>query len=175
MAPLSSLLIGLSVAALLIAPAAYAADARQTTPSTVRKPAKVAAKPKAVAAPVEVAPEPASPEQVSASERVYYGAYECDFQQVVHITASERHSSYVDLRFAKNRYLMKPVLSSTGAIRLEDVKGQTLMIQIASKSMLMNVKTGTRLVDACVSPSQRVAIDAAKAATENTLLATPRP
>ena len=36
---------------------------------------------------------------------------------------------------------MKPVLSSTGAIRLEDVRGETLMVQIASKSMLLNVKT----------------------------------
>ena len=153
MAPLSSLLIGLNVAALLFVPAVFAADAVKAPPQPARKAAKVATKPKAVAAPVEIAPEPATPEQISASERVYYGEYDCDFQQVVHITASERHPSYVELRFAKNRYLMKPVLSSTGAIRLEDVKGQTLMIQIASKSMLMNVKTGTRLVDACVSPS----------------------
>jgi hypothetical protein len=176
MASFSSVLIGLNLAALLVAPTAFAADAAQTTPQHARKPAKVAAKPKA-AATVEVAPEPATPEQVSASERVYYGEYDCDFKQVVQITASDRHPSYVELRFAKNSYLMKPVLSSTGAVRLEDVKGQTLMIQIASKSMLMNVKTGTRLVDACVSPSQRVAIDSAKAApaTENTLLTAPRP
>jgi hypothetical protein len=177
MAPFSSLLIGLNLAALLIAPAAFAADAAQTTPSPTRKPAKVAAKPKAPVVPAEVVPDPATPEQISAAERVYYGEYDCDFQQVVHISASERHPSYVELRFAKNRYLMKPVLSSTGAIRLEDVKGQTLMIQIASKSMLMNVKTGTRLVDACVSPVQRVAIETAKAspAPENTLLTAPRP
>ncbi|MEI7465811.1 MAG: hypothetical protein WCJ87_10710 [Burkholderiales bacterium] len=177
MAPFSSLVIGLNLSALLVAPAAFAADAVKAPPQPARKSAKVAAKPKAVAAPVEVAPEPATPEQISASERVYYGEYDCDFKQVVQVTASERHPSYVELRFAKNNYLMKPVLSSTGAIRLEDVKGQTLMIQIASKSMLMNVKTGTRLVDACVSPSQRVAIDSTKAApaTENTLLTAPRP
>jgi hypothetical protein len=178
MAPFSSLLTGLSLAALLAAPAAFAADAAQPTPQPARKPVKVAAKPKAAApAPVELVPEPATPEQVSASERVYYGEYDCDFKQVVQIIASERHPSYVELRFAKNSYLMKPVLSSTGAVRLEDVRGQTLMIQIASKSMLMNVKTGVRLVDACVSPSQRVAIDAAKAtaSTDNALLTTPRP
>jgi hypothetical protein len=179
MASFSSLLIGLNVAALLVAPAAFAADAVKAPPQPARKAAKVAAKPKAVAAPVEVVPEPATPEQISASERVYYGEYECDFQQVVHISASERHPSYVDLRFAKNRYLMKPVVSSTGAIRLEDVRGQTLMIQIASKSMLMNVKTGTRLVDACVSHSQRVALESTKAAaapaTEGGLLTAPRP
>ena len=46
---------------------------------------------------------------------------------------------------------MKPVLSSTGAIRLEDVHGETLMVQIASKSMLLNVKTARRIVDECVS------------------------
>ena len=181
MASFSSLLIGLNLVALLITPIAFAADPIQkTSPAPTRKPAKPAkpaAKPKAPVAPVEVVPEPATPEQISASERVYYGEYGCDFQQVIHISASERHPSYVELRFAKNRYLMKPVLSSTGAIRLEDVKGQTLMIQIASKSMLMNVKSGTRLVDACVSPVQRVAIESAKAspAPENTLLTAPRP
>lgn len=186
MAPFPSLLTGLSLAALLISPSAFGADAAakstvvataaKATPLPTRKAAAVAAKAKA-AAPVEVAPEPATAEQISASERVYYGDYDCDFKQVVQITPSERHPSYVELRFAKASYLMKPVLSSTGALRLEDVKGQTLMIQIASKSMLMNVKTGVRLVDACVSPSQRVAIDSAKAAaaTDATLLAAPRP
>ncbi len=189
MAPSSFLLTGLSLATLFIAPAAFGADAApkaaaatatattaKTAQQSTRKAAAVGAKAKA-AAPVEVAPEPATAEQISASERVYYGEYDCDFKQVVQITASEHHPSYVELRFAKNSYLMKPVLSSTGAVRLEDVKGQTLMIQIASKSMLMNVRTGTRLVDACVSPSQRVAIDAAKAttSTDSALLTTPRP
>jgi len=178
MAPYSTLLVGLNLAALLVAPSAFGADASKTTTSLPdRKPAKITAKPKAAVASSELMPEPATPEQVSASERVYYGEYECDFKQVVQLSPSDRHPSYVDLRFAKNSYLMKPVLSSTGAIRLEDVRGQTLMIQIASKSMLMNVKTGVRLVDACVSPSQRVAIESAKAApsTENTLLTLPRP
>jgi hypothetical protein len=61
---------------------------------------------------------------------------------------------------------MKPVLSSTGAVRLEDVKGTTLMVQIASKSMLLNVKTGTRLVDECVCPQQRELIEAARQAAD---------
>lgn len=186
MTAFSSLLTGLSLSALLVAPSAFSADAAakpaaSTTaakriPQPNHKAAAALAKAKPAAV-VEAVLEPATAEQVSASERVYYGEYDCDFKQVVQITASERHPSYVELRFAKNNYLMKPVLSSTGAVRLEDVKGHTLMIQIASKSMLMNVKTGTRLVDACVSPSQRVAIDAAKAAAsaENTLLTAPRP
>jgi hypothetical protein len=37
-------------------------------------------------------------------------------------------------------------------------------VQIATKSMLLNVKTGHRIVDDCISPKQREAIDAAKTA-----------
>ena len=38
------------------------------------------------------------------------------------------------------------------------------MVQIASKSMLLNVKTAQRIVDDCVSPKQRELIAEAKAA-----------
>ena len=57
--------------------------------------------------------------------------------------------------------LMRPVLSTTGAVRLEDVKGETLMVQIATKSMLLNVKTGHRIVDDCVTQKQRDLMEAA--------------
>ena len=107
---------------------------------------------------------PADPEQISAAERVFYGVYDCEFNQSINIVASAEHFAYVDLKLAKTSYLMKPVLSSTGAIRLEDVRNETLMVQIASKSMLLNVKTGQRLVDACVSPKQRELIEVARAA-----------
>ena len=117
-------------------------------------------------APVELPPEAASEEQVSVAERVYYGEYFCDFKQTVQIKASEKHPAYVDLRFGPSTYLMKPVLSSTGAVRLEDVKGTALMVQIPSKSMLLNVKTGTRLVDECVCPQQRELIEAARQAAD---------
>ena len=57
---------------------------------------------------------------------------------------------------------MKPVLSSTGAVRLEDVRGESLMVQIAAKSMLLNTKTGQRIVDACIRPKQKELMAAAK-------------
>ena len=38
------------------------------------------------------------------------------------------------------------------------------MVQIASKSMLLNVKTAQRIVDDCVSPKQRELMAEAKAA-----------
>ncbi len=68
------------------------------------------------------------------------------------------------MKHGKADYLMKPVLSSTGAIRLEDVRGDTLMVQISSKSMLLNVKTAQRIVDDCVSPKQRELIEQARVA-----------
>jgi len=42
--------------------------------------------------------------------------------------------------------------------------GETLLVQIAAKSMLLNVKTGHRIVDDCISPKQRELNEAAKAA-----------
>ena len=106
----------------------------------------------------------AQPEQVKAAELVFYGPYDCEFQQTVNIAQSQKYSGYVDVKHGAKAWLMKPVLSSTGAIRLEDVRGETLMVQIASKSMLLNVKTAQRIVDDCVSPKQREMIAEAKAA-----------
>ena len=123
--------------------------------------AKAGKKPAAVvAAPVA----DAQPDQVKAAELVFYGSYDCEFSQTVDITQSAKHSAYVDVRHGKRDWLMKPVLSSTGAIRLEDVRGETLMVQIAAKSMLLNVKTAQRIVDDCVSPKQRELVAEAKAA-----------
>jgi hypothetical protein len=129
------------------------------------KAAKPAAKPaKAAPAPVVYAVPDAQPEQVKAAELVYYGVYDCEFQQTVHITQNPKYSAYVDVKHGAKAWLMKPVLSSTGAVRLEDVHGETLMVQIASKSMLLNVKSAQRIVDDCISPKQRELIAEAKAA-----------
>ena len=106
----------------------------------------------------------AAPDQVKAAELVFYGAYDCEFQQSVSVTQSPKYSSYVEVKHGKKDWLMKPVLSSTGAVRLEDVRGETLMVQIASKSMLLNVKSAQRIVDECICPKQRELVAEAKAA-----------
>ena len=137
----------------------------QTAAPAAKPAAKAAAKP-APAAPKKpemIIPE-AYPEQVKAAEMVYYGKYDCEFNQTVDIEQSPKHSSYVVVKHNKGEWLMKPVLSSTGAIRLEDVRGETLMVQIASKSMLLNTMTARRIVDECISPKQRELIEAAKVA-----------
>src|SRR3954470_12130177 len=154
-----------AVAALIVcslgAASAVAADA--PAKPAAKAGAKPAAKGKAPA-PVAFTVPDAQPDQVKAAELVYYGAYDCEFQQTVSITQSPKYSAYVDVKHGAKAWLMKPVLSSTGAIRLEDVRGETLMVQIASKSMLLNVKSAQRIVDDCVSPKQRELIAEAKAA-----------
>jgi hypothetical protein len=132
----------LSCCAALVATSAHAA-----------KPARKGAK----KAPVEQPLPPAEGEQAAAAALVHYGDYACEFNQTVNVAMNPKHDAYIDVAFGKLRYTMKPVMSSTGAIRLEDVKGQTMMLQIAHKSMLMDVKAGHRLVDDCVHEKQALA------------------
>ena len=120
---------------------------------TAAKPAKKATKPVAAAkAPAE--PEAATPAQLAAAERVFYGNYNCELDKSLQVSTLPKYPGYAELRFGKSVYMMKPVESTTGAIRLEDVKGETLVVQIAAKSMLLNVKTGQRILDGCISEKQ---------------------
>ena len=57
---------------------------------------------------------------------------------------------------------MSPVVTSTGAIRLEDQKGGAVWLQIGNKSMLMNQRLGQRLADECMSPQQMIVAEAIK-------------
>jgi hypothetical protein len=127
----------------------------------VRKTA--AARPVPPPPPVVVLPE-ASAQQMAAAESIYYGAFECEFKQSIDIAKNAKFPGYVDVKYGKMDWTTVPVLSSTGALRLEDVKGEALVVQISSKSMLMNVHTGQRMVDDCVSARQRELIEAARAA-----------
>jgi hypothetical protein len=99
----------------------------------------------------------ATVEQLQAAERVLIGKYQCEFGKAVSIDRHARNNGYFDLRLGQQSWTMKPVLSSTGAVRLEDVKGAALMIQILTKSMLMDPKRGQRLVDGCMHDTQRAA------------------
>lgn len=143
----------------LTSAAAMAAD-----PAT---PAKPAAKPAATAAKkappkkAEATLPQADQAQLDAAERTLFGPYQCDFNQTIDVSMNPKFPGYVDVAFGKKLFTMKPVSSSTGALRLEDVKGVTLLLQIANKSMLMDTKAGQRLVDNCVHEKQRAAAEAA--------------
>ena len=160
-------------AAALILCAALPALA-QTPPAkpAAAKPAAVKPAPKA---PAKKAPPPppepvlhdADEAQLAAAERAYLGNYACEFKETVQIDKHPKVAGYINVAWKKQLITMKPVLSSTGALRLEDVTGRTLMIQIANKSMLLDTKIGQRLLDDCIHPEQARLMAEAKAAKIN--------
>jgi hypothetical protein len=129
--------------------------AKPAAKPAVKAAAKAPAKKQPAKAPVPAPLADASPEQLEAAKLAYLGQYECELKQSIDIQPHAAKAGYVDVHWDKQTFTMKPVLSSTGALRLEDITGRTLMIQIANKSMLLDVKAGQRLVDDCVSPGQR--------------------
>jgi len=71
------------------------------------------------------------------------------------------------------RFRMVPVITVTGAIRLEDRQAGAVWLQLPNKSMLMNQKIGQRMADGCMSQSQLVVAQAMKDAPPPDLLGPP--
>lgn len=115
--------------------------------------ARAAARKAATAAAAAAAAAPtlalATEEQRHAFGLAHLGEYQCEFKRLIRVLANPRHEGYVDLHFDKQVVTARPVLSSTGAIRLEDVKGRFLMVQIAFKSMILDTRIGQRVADDC--------------------------
>ncbi|RZJ06568.1 MAG: hypothetical protein EOP39_18795 [Rubrivivax sp.] len=157
-----------SSAAALILCAALPALAQSPAKSAARPVAKPVAKAATARKTLPPPPEPVLTEadeaQVAASERTYLGDYACEFKEQVRIDKHPKTVGYINVAWKKQVITMRPVLSSTGALRLEDVTGRTLMIQIANKSMLLDTKIGQRLLDDCVHPEQIKLMEAARAA-----------
>lgn len=135
--------------ALAVPAATVAADA--PAKPAARKPAPKAAAKKPAAPPLA----PASDEQKAAATLTHFGDYACEFEQTVTVAENPLAPGYIDVKHKVQTWVMKPVLSSTGALRLEDVKGRMLMIQIANKSMVMDTQVGQRVVDGCQHEKQR--------------------
>jgi hypothetical protein len=126
------------------------------TSTTKAVPKKVMAKKAAKPAPVAATPlSAADDEQKAAAGIAHLGDYACEFNQTVTVATNNLSPGYIDVVHNKQTWIMKPVLSSTGALRLEDVKGRMLMIQIANKSMVMDSQAGQRVVDGCQHEKQR--------------------
>ncbi len=124
----------------------------KTAAKTARAPAKVAAQPIEKAA--SAVPSDLSPEQLAIAEKVYLGKIPCELGAHVTMKADQHTTGRFVLEAGQKRYTMTPVVSSTGAVRLEDAASGTVWVQIANKSMLMNQKLGKRLADECMHPEQ---------------------
>ena len=144
-------------------PAAKKAAKKPAKKAAVKKPAAAAA----AAVPLSAADE----DQKTAAEAAHLGDYACEFDQTVKVSNNNLSPSYIDVVYKGQTWIMKPTLSSTGALRLEDVKERMLMLQIANKSMLMDTKSGQRVVDGCQHEKQREFERTLKGtSTEGTLL-----
>jgi hypothetical protein len=154
------------LAALALSLALPAAAQTRAPQPAAKAPAKPAAKKRAPPAP-EAPLAAAGAEQLEAANAAHLGSYDCEFEQRVTLEPYAKAPGYIELKQKTQAWVMKPVMSSTGALRLEDVKGRILMIQIANKSMVMDTQIGQRLVDGCVHEKQRAFI-----ATQGSLLST---
>lgn len=145
------------------------------------KPAKAAAKSTQSAAkkpaepmtPIEAALAAASSDQMVAADRVLVGRSDCEFGQYITVAPNANNTGYFDLSMGSKRWLVKPIISSTGALRMEDVHGKALLLQIANKSMLMDTAAGNRLADNCVHPKQREAMAAHEGQSQGLLQSQP--
>lgn len=94
------------------------------------------------------------PIELAIAQQVHTGVMRCELGASVTLTNDPQSPGYFNVQGKNFRYRMFPVVSSTGAIRLEDPKAGAVWLQLANKSMLMNQKAGQRMADDCMSPAQ---------------------
>ncbi|HZY20371.1 MAG TPA: hypothetical protein VFE82_18010 [Ramlibacter sp.] len=139
-----------------------APKAKPAQPATAKAGAKAAGSklaPSARKAVEEVTPiddDPAvqlTDADLEVAKQVFVGEIKCELGASVRVRAARRTGLFV-VTTRNYRFLMHPVESRTGAIRLEDAKRGAMWLQLGNKSMLMSQKLGQRLADECQSPEQ---------------------
>lgn len=101
-----------------------------------------------------------SPAELAIADRIEVGRIPCELGVVVNVASVAAVPGYFDVWGKNFKFKMTPVVTSTGAIRLEDPVAGAVWLQLSNKSMLMNHKTGSRLADACMTPAQFAVADA---------------
>jgi len=117
-----------------------------------------------------------SDDHLAVAQRVVLGQVPCELGAHVAVSAHQTSPGHFVLEHGRQKFLMVPVLTSTGAIRLEDTASGAVWLQLANKSMLMDQKQGRRLADACMNAEQVVVADAmARSPAPNLLEPLPMP
>jgi hypothetical protein len=91
---------------------------------------------------------------LAVARQVFVGDIRCELGASVNITASKRREGFFLVKTGNQRFMMHPVDSRTGAVRLEDGRRGAMWLQLGNKSMLMSQKLGQRLADECQSAQQ---------------------
>ena len=144
------------------------AFAQTAAPAAKAKPkAAVAKKSTKAAEPVSATNDNLNPAQLSLADRVLTGVADCEFKEKVDVEKIPGHSGNFKVTYDHKTYVMVPEETTTGAIRLVDLSGAVVWIQIPLKSMLMNQKEHHRLVDGCQEDEQRIAVQSSQKAGAN--------
>ncbi len=171
--------LGLSLALHLSAFAAEPVNSKQhTAPKTkpqVTKPADKAPPYKRASATPAMQPSEVAPEQerVVVAEQVHTGRMTCELGNFVTVTPDAQNAGAFVVQIKQHKFHMVPVVSSTGAIRLEDAQAGAMWLQLANKSMLMNSKNGQLMAEECQGPGQAAGAQARKLAPPTSLLEGP--
>lgn len=181
-----------AVAAALFIAAASPAFAQASAEAAPKKPAASAAKPaqsaaskpklkrsaqKAVEEVTPIDDDPSvnlSEADLAVAKQVHVGELPCELGASVHVRPARRTGLFV-VSTKGYRFLMHPVESRTGAIRLEDAKRGAMWLQLGNKSMLMSQKLGRRLADECQSPQQVTFAEELKRNPRPSILEAPTP
>ena len=153
---LKSLVLGLLTFGFCVV-AAQAAEPAKVRSKTARK-VPAASVPAALQEPE--LPVVLSDAHLAVAQRVVLGKVPCELGAQVAVSAHQSVPGRFVLEHGRQRFHMVPVLTSTGAIRLEDTSSGAVWLQLANKSMLMDQKQGRRLADACMNADQLVVADA---------------
>lgn len=141
-------------------PAAAKAAPAKVDPASSRVQLKSAAN--QVATGIIAAEAALTPAELAIADQVHVGRMPCELGAFVTVTADTTSPGRFHVEGKGFKYYMSPVATTTGTVRLEDVRGGAVWLQIANKSMLMNQKLGQRLADECMSPEQTVVAEAIK-------------
>ena len=110
------------------------------------------------ASPVATIPATAPVQSVQAVApevgEVHTGHMVCELGNAVTVTPDPQQPARFVVQMKKHTYLMTPVQTTTGAVRLEDTYAGAVWLQLPNKSMLMNSKLGQRMADECQSEHQ---------------------
>ncbi len=160
---------GLLLLALALAFPAVAADKVASKPA-----AKTTHAPAKHTEPKVLEPVVVSPEQMAIANKVLVGKINCELGAVVVMTNDEHSPGRFFLDAGNKRYAMLPVITSTGAVRLEEESSGAVWLQLGNKSMLMNQKEGKRLADECMNPDQLLVAQALERNPQPGLLDAPK-
>lgn len=120
-----------------------------------------------------MSPRALNADELALAERVHTGRIACELGQHVNVAKDSSNAGHFLVSGNGFNFHMSPVGTSTGVVRLEDVKAGAVWLQIANKSMLMNQKQGKRLADECMSPEQLQVAEAIKKTPPPSLLDSP--